>query len=104
MRAELARVLARRWLLEISAHEPEYDAFEVHARLLRFHVRDEDARRRVGGLRRPILGRGEREDARPCGERRDDFERLGKRAGAVAAQELADSARTPIYGYFLGRK
>ena len=94
VRAELACILARRGLLEVRAHKPEHDALEVHACLLRLHVRDEDTRRGVRGLGRPLLGRGEREDACPCGERRDDFERLGKRAGAVTAQELTDSART----------
>lgn len=85
MRAQLARVFARRRLLQIRAHETEDDTLEEHARLRWLHVRDEDPRRRVRSLRRPLLGRGEREDACPRGERGDDFERLGKRAGAVAS-------------------
>jgi hypothetical protein len=99
VRAKLARVLACRGLLEVRAHEPEYDTLEEHARLLRLHVRYEDACRGMRCLRRPALGRGEREYACPRGERRDDFEWLGKRAGAVAAQELADSAHTHAHQY-----
>ena len=91
MRAQPARVLPRRGLLQIGAYEAENDTLEEHARLRRLHIRDEDPRGGVRSLRRPLLGRCEREDARPRGERRDDFERLGKRARAVASQELADS-------------
>lgn len=84
MRTQLARVLPRRGLVQVGAHEAEDDAFEVDARLGWLHVRDEDPRSRVRGLRRPLLWRGEREDARPCGERGYNLERFGKRAGAVA--------------------
>ena len=93
VRAKLACVLARRGLLEVRAYEPEHDALEVYARLLRFHVRYEDARRGMRSLWRPSLGRGQRENACPCRERRDDFEWLRERAGAVAAQEFADSTQ-----------
>ena len=86
MRAKLARVLTRRGLVQIRAHKTEHDALKIHACLRRLHVRDEDARGRVRCLGRPLLGGGEREDACPSGERGDDFERLGKRAGAVATQ------------------
>ena len=84
MWAQLARVLPCRRLLQIRAHETEDDALEEHARLRRLHVRDEDPRCRVRSLRRPLLGRGERENACPRGERGDNFERFGKRAGTVA--------------------
>jgi hypothetical protein len=84
MRAKLARVLPCRMLFQIRTDETEYDSLEVHARLLRLHVRDEDPRRRMRSLGRPLLGRGEREDACPCRERGDNLEWLGKRAGTVA--------------------
>jgi hypothetical protein len=84
MWTQLARVLPRRGLVQVGAHEAEDDALEVDTRLGRLHVRDEYPRGRVRGLRRPLFWRGEREDARPCGERGYDLERFGKRTGTVA--------------------
>ena len=61
---------------------------------LRVEVGGEDTRRGEGGLGRPLVRLGDPEnlamtrdrddDLLPVAERRDDFERLGKLAGAVA--------------------
>lgn len=90
MRVERAVTLAA-CLADVLAQRVEQDALEEDARLRRLHLRDEDARRGVCGLRRPALGAREREDARPRGERRDDLEGLWKRAGRVFGEEEAHS-------------
>ena len=90
MRVERAVALAAR-LADVLAERVEQDALEEDARLRGLHLRDEDARRGVCGLRRPALGARERKDARPRGERGNDLEGFWERAGRVFGEEEADS-------------
>jgi hypothetical protein len=73
----------------------QHDALEEYARLLRLEVRDEDFSRDERGLGRPVLGRCEREIARPLVVRGEDFEDFRDRTGLVstALEKLADPGR-----------
>lgn len=85
----LPRALARQ--ADVLPNRVQEHDLEEKTRLGRLHLRDEDARRGMACLRRPVFRMCEGEYAGPLWERRDDFEWLRQGPGFIPGQHLADS-------------